>query len=351
MSKDYSSIPANACTFAAELEIGDNGEDAKTAPIRMLARSSKPIEHYYWGNVVHDISGFNLNGKNRLPIDFDHDTGQAIGFANRFEQTPEGLVMSGTIVSHGGDRAEKIMKDMRAGIPYEASINFGGDGIRVEDVPAGTTAQVNGYEFTDGCIVRNWPLRGVAVCLYGADMNTASNVFSEGTKFSAQLVEPQTETATMPETTKPASEVAEAAVELAQVEAVEATETAPVELTQAVEEDTAEVAEAAVEAVEAEAEVVEEATFTAAEFATIVTNFGQDIAVQVATNGGNYADAKELHHQAEKAELEALRKENAELKARPAPVTGAKPASFSSTDTPGKPAKKNINDAAVRRTK
>jgi len=349
MSKDYSKIPANACTFAAPIEVGNNGESATTAPFNILARSSKPIEHWFWGNVVHDSAG--AFGKDRIPIDYNHD--EVIGFANKREVTSEGVRLSGALTSViPGDRADIVMKQAQAGVPFEASINFGGDGIKLEEVAAGQSAQVNGYEFAGpGVIIREWPMRGCAFCPYGADGNTETQIFSEGTKFSAQIITPTTEASEMSQHVN--TEATEAqAVELAQVEAAEVVENAEaVELTQAVEEDTAEVAEAAVEAVEAEAEVVEEATFTAAEFATIVTDFGQDIAVQVATNGGNYADAKELHHQAEKAELEALRKENAELKARPAPVTGAKPASFSSTDTPGKPAKKNINDAAVRRTK
>jgi len=355
MDKDYNNIPANACTFAAELELGNNGDDAKTAPIRLLARSSQPIEHWYWGNVVHDISGFNLNGKKRLPIDFDHDTGQAIGYANRFEQTPEGLVMSGTLVSHGGDRAEKIMKDMRAGIPYEASINFGGDGIEVEEVPAGTTAQVNGYEFTDGCIVRSWPLRGVAVCLYGADMNTQSQVFNDSGTLSAKVVSQNTEAEGMPEAKdEKAVEVEDSAVELAQVETAEEVETAKdeeaTELSQAVEEEIAEAVEA-VEAVEPEAEEPSEATFTQSDIADMVTEFGADIALQVVTNGGTVEDARQLSLEAKDAELAELRKKVAEYEAQKPAKTGASPASFSSNDTPGKPAKKNILNASLRRDK
>ena len=348
MNKDFSQIPANACTFMGEIELGDNGDNAKTAPIRMLARSSQPIEHWFWGNVVHDISGFNLNGKSRLPIDFDHDTGQAIGYANRFEQTPEGLVMSGTIVSHGGDRAEKIMKDMRAGIPYEASINFGGDGIEVEEVPAGTTAQVNGFEFSDGVIVRQWPLRGVAVTLYGADMNTASNVFSEGTSFSAQVLTHSKEADGMPEAKdEKAAEVDESAVELAQVEAAEEQPEAT-ELSQAVEEETAEAVEA-VEAVEAEAEEVEQVQFSQADFVKMVTEFGADITTQVITNGGNYEDAKALHQEAKDAELEALRKEVAELKASKKEEAGASPVAFA--DGESRKTKLSFREAIAAKTR
>jgi hypothetical protein len=164
---DLQAIPAAACTFRAEFaHLGDNGEGAKTAPVKLLARSSQPIEHHWWGNVAHDLNGFNLNGKKRLPIDFDHDTGEAIGYLNKFEVEEDGLYASGAIVStQEGDRASRILAQMRAGIPYEASINFGGDGIEVERVPAGKTAMVNGYELAgESQIVRSWPLRGVAVC-------------------------------------------------------------------------------------------------------------------------------------------------------------------------------------------
>ena len=84
---------------------------------------------------------------------------------------------------------------------------------------------------------------------------------------------------------------------------------------------------------------------------SVATTDARFNAMQTITNGGTYADAFALHQEAKDAELVALRAENAELKARPAAPTGAKPASFSANDTPGKPAKKNIKDAAVRRNK
>jgi hypothetical protein len=322
----YDSIPAGACTFAAPIEVGSNGEGSKTAPFNILARSSKPIEHWFWGNVVHDSAG--AFGKDRIPIDYNHD--EVIGFANKREVTSEGVRLSGALVSVAeNDRADTVMKQAQAGIPFEASINFGGDGIKIEEVAAGATAFVNGYDFAGpGVIIREYPLRGCAFCPYGADGNTETELFSEGTKFSAQLVTQKPEVAEMSKPEQADATEAKPAVELAQVEAVEAIETAPAEAVQAVEEDVAELAQADVEAPEAEAEVVEPVQFSQDELVKMTTDFGQDITMQVVTNGGNYADAKELHQASKDAELEALRAEVAELKAQKPIASGASPVAF-----------------------
>ena len=326
MSKDYNNIPAGACTFAAPIEVGSNGDNSTTAPFNILARSSKPIEHWFWGNVVHDSAG--AFGKDRIPIDYNHD--EPIGFANKREVTSEGIRLSGALTSViPGDRADIVMKQAQAGIPFEASINFGGDGIKLEEVAEGATAFVNGYNFAGpGVIIREYPLRGCAFCPYGADGNTETELFSEGTKFSAQLVTPTTEASEMsqPENTD-AKEAT--AVELAQVEAAEVVESAEAVEVQAVEEEVAEVAElAAVEAPEAEAEPAQEVTFSQSDLVKMITDFGAEIATQVVTNGGNYTDAQELFHQAEKAELESLRAEVAELKAAKPIASGASPVAF-----------------------
>lgn len=325
MSKpDLQAIPAAACTFeATQFHLGDNGEDAKTAPVRLLARSSKPIEHWYWGNVVHDTDGYNLNGRNRIPIDFNHDTGEAIGYINKFESTPEGLVLSGTLVSHfEGDRADRIMRDQRAGIPYESSINFGGDGIKVEMIGEGETALINGVEMA-GPLTRiaEYPLRGVALCLYGADGNTTAKVFKDGGTFVASEVTPKQEDGDM---STPEELSAEA------VEAVEAvSEAAEVATTEEVVDETTELSQETVEVVEAEAdeavdadaaEVEEEeqdAQFSASEFTRIVTAFGAEVAAEVVANGGNYTDALQLAFEKQAEELAEAKAAIAELSANP----------------------------------
>ena len=322
MSKpDLQAIPRSACTLRAEFaHLGDNGDNAKTAPVKLLARSSQPIEHHWWGNVAHDLNGFNLNGKKRLPIDFDHDTGEAIGYLNKFEVEEDGLYASGAIVStQEGDRASKILSQMRAGIPYEASINFGGDGIEVERVPEGKTAMVNGYELAgESVIVRKYPLRGVAVCLYGYDAQTSTNLLSDSGTVAAVVLNNEEE-GDMPETNELSAEADAVDVPETAAEEVAPTETEveeTTELSQAVEAEPAEAVEA-VEAVEVEAEEEEDTTFSASEFARMVTDFGSEVAAQVVTNGGKYADALQLAYEAEKAENAKLRERVSELSANP----------------------------------
>ena len=122
---DFSNIPANACIMTSgEFALGDNGENAKSAPLTMTARSGKPIEHWYWGRVVHDLSGMSLK-KSRVPVDYVHDDKEVIGYLNKFDSSSGDLVVSGALVPFkDNDRATEIIHKQKAGVPYEASINF-----------------------------------------------------------------------------------------------------------------------------------------------------------------------------------------------------------------------------------
>jgi len=183
----FREVPTAACRFeAGEFTLGDNGDDAKSAPIRILARTGKPMEHWYWGLCVHDMEGMSLH-KSRIAVDYCHDRDQVIGYLNRFEQVPDpdgvpGLVCSGALVPYGdSDRAQEVIRKAKAGVPWEASIFWGGEGIEIEDVEEGKTAEVNGYTLEGRAVIfRKWPLRGVAVTPYGADMETASQFAAKG---------------------------------------------------------------------------------------------------------------------------------------------------------------------------
>lgn len=213
-ARDFTNVPAHAFEFKADVQIGDNGDNAKTAPVKMLARSSKPIEHWYWGRVVHDMAGMVLS-KPKLPIDYCHCQDEALGYLNKFDVTPEGLVTSGAITPFSeDDRASEVLYKSKAGVPYEASINFYGDGTVIEEIPRGFSTQVNGTMFEGpGVVVRKWTLRGVAICLYGADQNTVTEFNQKSKPIAVSVLSQSPKESTMSEQDKPGAEAATATVD------------------------------------------------------------------------------------------------------------------------------------------
>jgi hypothetical protein len=183
MTKDTTKeVPANACTFkCGEFEFAETQSDAKLFPFKMKARSAGVISHWYWGRIVHDMSGMQLR-KESCPIDYDHNSFQIIGYGKKFTANNEGLQVEGSLVAlanEPSDKAYEVYQKGKAGIPYEASIDWRGPGIVIEELSEGASAQVNG-ETVQGpiSIVRKWPLRAVAVTPYGQDSDTRTS-FSE----------------------------------------------------------------------------------------------------------------------------------------------------------------------------
>ncbi len=319
MDNRFKSIPATACMLAGGMvEIGDNGENAKTAPVKLTARSGQPIEHPYWGFVVHDMDGIKI-GKKRLPIDYAHNDSEVLGYLSHFETETGDLVTSGALTPfRDDDRASEVLFKMRAGVPYEASIYFGGDGLKIQEVMEGETAPVNGYMFNGpGVIIREWPLRGVAICPYGADSNTESMAMSTSKQFTAsQWTQPKGEQMTAEE---------QAAADKAKADEQKAIDDAAVE---AAKLEAATKAEAEAKAVEAAA--VEAAALAAAaeaekqlakandpreQFKKMCAEFGNEIASTVFASGGTYEDAKNECMKQLKAENASLHERIAALSA------------------------------------
>ena len=270
-------VPARAlCCRLDQLEFGDNGEDAKTAPIRLVARAGKPIEHWYFGSVVHDFAG--MRHKSKIPIDYVHSENDVIGYVNKFNSESGDLVLSGALVPFkDSDRATEIIFKNRAGVPYEASIDFR-DSMVMEELKAGQFAEVNGGR-VDGpaTIIREWTLRGVAVCPYGADPNTSSQLSA-------------TETVTVSVKNKE-----QAMSEITKVEGASPVETTP-------------------EATPIETPVVTAAE-TLSEGKQFLAVFGQQGAVWF-VEGKSFAEANALFAKEQTDRIAKLEAENAELQKR-----------------------------------
>jgi hypothetical protein len=155
------------------------GETPKgdTHPVSLLARSAQPIQHWYWGAVIHDMDGFQPAAPS-VPLDYCHDDTEVIGFLDTFDAGKEGLACDGQVVPFGDDdRASEIIFKAGKGVPYQASIYFDDQELNIEEVPAGMSAKVNGYtQPGPATIFRKWKLRGVAVCPYGYDKNTSTRL-------------------------------------------------------------------------------------------------------------------------------------------------------------------------------
>lgn len=181
----FAKAPRNAYAFDAAPGEIDPVEQAADQPprgkIKMLARSSGAIDHWYWGPIVHDFAGMKHAAK--ILIDYRHDdwnVGSALGFVDQFVVEPAGLQLGGELIAFKADDvAAEILFKGKAGVPFASSIDWAG-AARIEDVPVGMRAVANGQTFEGPVlIVREWNLAGVAVCHYGADPDATSE-FSKG---------------------------------------------------------------------------------------------------------------------------------------------------------------------------
>lgn len=249
-----------------DIELKDNGQEAKTAPIVILARTTKKVPYRFSYDdeaieILHDFTG--MQHKDRISIDWGHSGWNMIGYVNKFNFTPEGLVLGGAIIPYeaSDDKASELIYKYKQGVPYEASITFDADAEGMEWLPEGAVTVVNGEEVEGPVLIyRKWNLSAVAVCQLGADSET-NIIMSQNRKGKKGLNE---EMLQIDITDKVNGEITmiKENVEAKDNEAVdteetvEATKDSPVELSA---EDTAQEVEAveAVEAVENEPETVE----------------------------------------------------------------------------------------------
>lgn len=175
-SPDQTDAPADAFRCALpvrQLAWALEADDRGNVPVSIVARTAEPIDHWYWGRIVHDLSGF--SAKPTIPIDYCHDYEDDIGFVNQFEADTDRLFLRGELCpfpDDPSDRAQRVISKARRGIPYEASIDWNGPAV-IEYLDAGESVEVNGGTFTGpGVCVRKWSLVAVAICPHGADGNT-----------------------------------------------------------------------------------------------------------------------------------------------------------------------------------
>jgi hypothetical protein len=171
-------VPGSALRLSldpSQLAIGDvRDEDGVfEADFDMLVRSKGAVESFFFGEMqYHDLSGMTHN--DTILIDWNHSDEVIIGVGSSFEERDDGMHVIGKIQSlEEGDKAMTVIKQLQAGYPLEASIDFRPQrpgAIMIEDVDAGASAEVNGIEVHGPAMIfRKWPLTRAAVTPTGAD--------------------------------------------------------------------------------------------------------------------------------------------------------------------------------------
>lgn len=199
MKTETQTIPTGAMRFdVGPCEFGESGKgkEDKTIPVRIKARDGGIVNHWYWGRVVHDMAGMELH-KESLPIDYVHFADEVIGYLDNFDVSSGDLVCEGALVPFAdGDRVDELVHKSRAGVPYEASISYDGP-LRIEQLDTGTKAEVNGRTVEGPLMVfRQWSLRGVAICPYGADRNTKTQL-TQGDEMPVTIISEESSSMSM----------------------------------------------------------------------------------------------------------------------------------------------------------
>ncbi len=172
------SFEASTCQFAEPQARDKSG--LRRAKIDVLARTGNPVNHWWWGRVVHDFAG--MKSKDRVAFDSNHDYQRPVGYADKIMADKE-LRLSGELISRkDDDSAAEIMDLGPAGVPYQASIQFNPDTCLCEFVPEGFMSEVNG-QTVEGpiTVIREWELLRCAICLTGVDTGSQANFSSDPT--------------------------------------------------------------------------------------------------------------------------------------------------------------------------
>lgn len=153
------------------------GEEKKPK-LKMVAYSGGIIKnHWYWGDLVLDLSGINFSKK--FPILENHDTDKKIAFTSspildngKLEINPDKTQFVDTEVS------AEFQKLSAKGFPYQSSVYA--NPMSIERLSEDASAEVNGLTLKGpGTVFRKWELKEASACVFGWDSETNATAFSK----------------------------------------------------------------------------------------------------------------------------------------------------------------------------
>ena len=137
-----------------------------------VAHSGKPFT-YKGQRAIVDLS--TLSHKDAVPALLLHDRAARVG-VGRLAVGADGLTISGTLLDN--EHGKQVAAEADQGFPWQMSAHI--DPARVERLPAGKTASVNGQTVTGPILIlRNSDVREVSFTPTGVDKNTHAAVLGD----------------------------------------------------------------------------------------------------------------------------------------------------------------------------
>lgn len=155
----------------------EGGVGAKKRKFSGVAYSGEVIDnHWYWGNVIFDMSTMTVPPK--LPALIDHSRSQRAGYVTESSiDNTTGFTVNGVLLSNEDGQA--VAQDSDEGFPWQMSVHI--EPRSIEEFAAGELVTVNGRQFTGPLTVfRNSTIVEVSFTATGQDSNTAAVAMSRG---------------------------------------------------------------------------------------------------------------------------------------------------------------------------
>lgn len=149
-----------------------------TTRVRLTVLAADALERWGLGRFAFEFATTRPL-RERLALDYDHDDGAVVGYAEGFESSDDGIFCDATILG-GPDapaRARELAFCLKNGVPFEVSPLVDFSTATMESVPDGATVRLNGREIAGPLdVARGATIRGVAICPHGTDPKTAALV-------------------------------------------------------------------------------------------------------------------------------------------------------------------------------
>ena len=154
---------------------GETGQRKRT--FSGVAYSGSTIaDHWYWGDVIFDMSSMKV--PDRLPALVDHDRSKRAGYVTSSDIDNErGFTVNGVLLSNEDGAA--VARDSDEGFPWQMSVHI--EPAYIEEFEPGEPAVINGRQLIGPLTVfRNSTIVEVSFTATGQDSNTAAVAMSRG---------------------------------------------------------------------------------------------------------------------------------------------------------------------------